>query len=86
MSDQTSDMQRRELAELQTRSSRYQAQVAALEIACHQAQDQARESNAMLDRLRAETANLRAERSLLKVSLLIKWLRNKSDQRTAIGR
>ncbi|KAG8987496.1 hypothetical protein FRB90_003320, partial [Tulasnella sp. 427] len=66
MSDQTADMQRRELAELQTRSSKYQAQVAALEITSHQAQDQVREARSMLERLQAEAANLRAERSLLK--------------------
>lgn len=45
----------------------YQGQIASLEIASHQAQDQNRELSATLERLRSETANLRAERSLLKV-------------------
>lgn len=69
MSQKANDLQRREIAELQTRSAKYQSQVAGLEISCHNAQDQARESAAMLDRLRSETANLRAERDTLKVCL-----------------
>ncbi|KAG9002479.1 hypothetical protein FRB94_003839 [Tulasnella sp. JGI-2019a] len=66
ISEQSNDMQKREVTELQSRYNKSQSQVASLEIACHQAQDQVRELNGMLDRLRHETTNLRAEKGLLK--------------------
>ncbi|KAG8906638.1 hypothetical protein FRB99_006426 [Tulasnella sp. 403] len=66
ISEKANEMQRRELTELQARNSKYQAQIASLEISCHQAHDQAQEATAMLNRLRSETTNLQAERSLLK--------------------
>ncbi|KAG8871481.1 hypothetical protein FRB98_000746 [Tulasnella sp. 332] len=66
ISEQSNDMQKREFAELQNRHNKSQSQLASLEIACHQAQDQVRELNGSLDRLRHETVNLRAEKGLLK--------------------
>ena len=61
-------MQRRELSELQIRCAEYRSQVATLETAYRQVQDQAHDGSAMLDRLRSELANIRAEKTLLKVS------------------
>jgi len=70
MSAHDYEAQSRELASLQKRHYEVQAQNMQLEISSRQASDMAEDSRAVTERLRNETALLRAENALWKVGLL----------------